>query len=411
MPGVYVRNDGTYGTTIDTDVTISAGTNYIELNFLTGAITTNQTGFTAGRMRLWVAVSNGSSITSVVDWRSKFVQPLSTTSAVLGTPKLEWTNSGDVIVAGTLTYTIPVAAQGAVTLMAGDGFTFYKNYTVNVAKTQITFAGLSDLPPAGTPLEFLYSNGSSSVVLGPLVNSDYSYVFGKLGTAPEWDDFLGPFSATVSKMGWAFTVTGTGATVTKVTEFSQAQGLVQLSTGTTASGNATIYLGAANACQAWGCNSSGAGTGIAPEFICLLKVPTLDDLSNTFFIIAGITTDFTTVASTKPSSGIYFEYDRAVGGLNWNVIVKSAGTENARLDTGAAVTNTYTFLWLKVTDSNGGVTARVLGSGSVVTSSAAWQNASTYGPIVHIKKKALLVARTVLVDLIGWFVPTLTARA
>ena len=70
--GRYEKEDGTTVLLADSSVTIASGTNYIELTYSTGAVSSNQSGFTAGigTKKLWVAVSNGSAITSVTDYRA-----------------------------------------------------------------------------------------------------------------------------------------------------------------------------------------------------------------------------------------------------------------------------------------------------------------------------------------------------
>lgn len=84
--GTYQKNDGTYVQAVDQNVTIASGTNYVELDFTTGVVSSNQVGFTSGRMRLWIAISNGTTITGKpTDWRARQQQsaasPGATTSS------------------------------------------------------------------------------------------------------------------------------------------------------------------------------------------------------------------------------------------------------------------------------------------------------------------------------------------
>jgi hypothetical protein len=73
--GRYEKSDGTSVTVNDGTVAISSGTNYVELNYDTGAITSNQSGFTAGRKKLWQVISDGTRASVITDYRARATQP------------------------------------------------------------------------------------------------------------------------------------------------------------------------------------------------------------------------------------------------------------------------------------------------------------------------------------------------
>lgn len=74
--GRYENIDGDTSYVSDGTVVIASGTNYIELDYDDGVVKSNQVGFTSGRLRLWVAVSNGTTITGTpTDYRPQFMQP------------------------------------------------------------------------------------------------------------------------------------------------------------------------------------------------------------------------------------------------------------------------------------------------------------------------------------------------
>jgi hypothetical protein len=69
--GGNVHNDNVVTTTVDGTVALTdTTTNYIEVNISTGAVTANTSGFTAGRIPLFTAVTSGGSITVVTDKRT-----------------------------------------------------------------------------------------------------------------------------------------------------------------------------------------------------------------------------------------------------------------------------------------------------------------------------------------------------
>lgn len=74
--GRYEDLNGVSHYVSDGTVAIASGTNYIELDYATGVVSSNQVGFTDGRLKLWVAASDGLAIVgNPTDFRPQQIQP------------------------------------------------------------------------------------------------------------------------------------------------------------------------------------------------------------------------------------------------------------------------------------------------------------------------------------------------
>lgn len=160
-----VRDDNTIISISATSVPVTDNiVNYIEVDPSTGFVTSNTTGFTTAQIPLAEVTALGGVITTVIDRRTTLFASASGGGG--GSVTMLWTTSGATTTTGVVNYPVPVVAQGKATLLAGDGFSFYKNYTLNAIKTQLTFDSVGDVPPTGTPLEFLYSNAAVGAATG-----------------------------------------------------------------------------------------------------------------------------------------------------------------------------------------------------------------------------------------------------
>jgi len=203
------------------------------------------------------------------------------------------------------------------------------------------------------------------------------------------DDFVSP--AVTGKLPWTSTVSGTGAANTVVTTngTSNNPGIVQFSTGTTATGRAALALAP---------TSKFFGGGVA-TFELLVYIPTLSDAAQEFILRLGFGD---IVAGTDNVDGVYFEYNRLTS-VNW--LMKTAN--NSTRTTTASSTAVVAGAWVKlkaVVNANGTnvdyyVNGALIGS---VTTNIPITVARVCGPNLAIVKSAGTTARTMLVDYFGF---------
>ena len=186
---------------------------------------------------------------------------------------------------------------------------------------------------------------------------------------------------------WTSTVSGTGAASTIVTTnmTSNNFGIVQHTTGTTATGRAAHSLGV---------TAGFFGGGIA-TFESLIYIPTLADATQDYRIRLGYGD---TVDGTDQVDGVYFEYDRGVS-ANWRL--KTANNSSRTVtDSGVAVA---AGAWLKlgwVVNAGGTSVAYYINGTNVgtVVATIPVAVARVCGPFIIISKIAGTTARTLLVD-------------
>lgn len=220
------------------------------------------------------------------------------------------------------------------------------------------------------------------------VFSDWTEAFSPTNAAA-----AGPLNAELSGTGASVQVGTFGADATE-----RAIGILQMDTGTTASGRAGIY--------------NGSNTCLAPQqgaalFACRIAVEALSTGSDRFQVFAGFQ-DMRGAAA--PNDGVYFKYDDAAS-ANWRVACKGGGTESVA-DAGGplAVGTTYVILGIFVNPgwtradffySSDSIAAVVSGAG---TQSGGNMPISTEltNVGISINKTIGLNQRNMDIDWIGW---------
>lgn len=194
-------------------------------------------------------------------------------------------------------------------------------------------------------------------------------------------------AAIAGDFAWTNTVNGTGAASTVVTtnQTSNNQGIIQHSTGTTATGRAAHNL---NLSQAF------FGGGVT-TFESLIYIPTLATAGEDYRFRIGFGD---TVDGNDQVDGVYFEYDRGVS-ANWRAKTANNSSRTAT-DTGIAVAAGS---WVKlswVMNAAGTSCAYYVNGtlGATVTTNIPTTVARVSGPFLIISKIAGTTARTVLID-------------
>jgi hypothetical protein len=175
-------------------------------------------------------------------------------------------------------------------------------------------------------------------------------------------------------------VSGAGAAITQTAE-SGAYGVAQLTTGTTTTGRA--------------CSISASivrlGDGSA-RYDSILRIPTLDDLVDTFIVIAGIGG----TSTGEHANGCYFAYDRTIG-TNWQCKTSSSSVRTTA-DSGVAVTTSYVRLTVIVNAAGTSVAFYINGVLVATITTNIPTLAATFNISAGIFKSAGANARTVLCD-------------
>jgi hypothetical protein len=156
-----------------------------------------------------------------------------------------------------------------------------------------------------------------------------------------FEDFL---ADTYSSNGWISSLGG--GTITQVTTYpnrTNQQGVLALSTGTSATGAPQIRLGLSNA----GALYLGNGVFTMERFV---NIETLSDATQEFFSIVGATTN----ANFNGTGGVYFLYDRSTinnsiygaGSVNWKCVTRLTGLTTTVTTTSIPIT---AGAWVKLT--------------------------------------------------------------
>jgi len=159
-------------------------------------------------------------------------------------------------------------------------------------------------------------------------------------TSPDRYRFLQNDFITETLGGLVSTVSGTGASAQAgtfgVDLTEQAQGVVQIDTGTTATGRS--FLGSANVNALW--VAAGQiirwGSRVVPEL--------LSSGVDTFIMHVGLLDNS---GGGEPTDGAYFRYTDAVNGGRWEAIVAAGGTRQA-FDTGVLAQQQYQVLEVEI---------------------------------------------------------------
>ena len=136
-------------------------TNYIEINPATGAVTSNTTGFTAGRIPLYSAVTGVSTVTSYTDHRMSFAKVFGILSKAMTDANTTLTQAeakNEILqFTGTLT-----AGRNIVIPLVPMQYTVFNNTTGGFALTFIGATG-TGIAVAATRRAIVYADGTNVV--------------------------------------------------------------------------------------------------------------------------------------------------------------------------------------------------------------------------------------------------------
>lgn len=204
-----------------------------------------------------------------------------------------------------------------------------------------------------------------------------------------FDDWISNTSA--GNSGWATANAGTGSassmTTTGVNSTYRAHGVVQLVTGSTAAGRASLILGTANMV----CGHSEITVVINAGF------SSLSSGTERFQCTLGLGDDTGATVNAQQTDGIYFRYDDAVSS-NWIIETSQASTRTSTT-TSVAVSNTQ-FQELKFVVNYAGSSVEFFIDGiSVGTIATNLPGAGQYfAPIIKIMKSIGTTSRPLYVD-------------
>lgn len=163
----------------------------------------------------------------------------------------------------------------------------------------------------------------------------------------EGTDFNPFIGSGASQMRKGSNTSGSGATVAQGWEWVNTTnnwlGAIKCETGTTASGRAAMHVG----------NNALIFGSMAYMLETVISVEVLSTVSEEYVVLYGFTD---TAASTTPTRGAYFRYDRLNEGGSWIAVTESGSTETTT-DTGVEVTAGFTQAGQKlkiVVDADGG---------------------------------------------------------
>ncbi len=200
-----------------------------------------------------------------------------------------------------------------------------------------------------------------------------------------YEDWISP--AVAGNLAWTSTVSGTGAANTLVTtnQGSNQVGIVQFTTGTTATGRAALALAP---------TSQFFGGGVA-MFEMLVRIPTLSVVAQEYIIRLGFG-DLVTGADHV--DGIYFEYNRLTN-VNW--LLKTANNSVRTSTDSTVAVAAGAWIKLKAIVNNNGTNVDYYINGTLVgsvTTNIPTTVARVSGPTLIIVKSAGTTGLTMLVD-------------
>jgi hypothetical protein len=225
----------------------------------------------------------------------------------------------------------------------------------------------------------LTSNGSSLVYLYPEEAKRASLV-------EHHDDWIA--GAVASEAGWLAAQTGTGAgssVLAAAPVDENHPGILQLSTGTTATGYAAIHRGVGSMLL--------GGAAIVQEW--LVRVPTLSDGTNTYVLRIGLGDSTTGTAHTD---GVFFEYSSAVS-PNWQIRTRANNADTTTASSTSVTAGAWVKLRLEINAPGTSVTFYVNGSAIGTHSANIPLGAGRQlGPIASIIKTVGTTARLAHID-------------
>jgi hypothetical protein len=158
--GRYDDAEGVSHFVADGAVPIVLGNNYIEMDYPSGVISSNASGFTEGALKMWVATSDGTDIVNVTDYRPQEMQPggggvsvgFSKNSA--GTSSLTYAYRGGIVRSDNVVVDV---AAGTVSLT--DNATNY----VEVSGAGVVSANTVDWTSGSVPLARITTAGGNII--------------------------------------------------------------------------------------------------------------------------------------------------------------------------------------------------------------------------------------------------------
>lgn len=145
-----------------------------------------------------------------------------------------------------------------------------------------------------------------------------------------WADFI---SGSVTANGLTNNNSGSGAGTRQMWEFvtnaSNSQGVLELGTGTTATGFCSVNTG----------NNAIHTSNSAIDFMVRVQMWTISAAADEYTVNAGLANDVTSTG--RGASEITFRYDRVAHGANWQCVTRASSTETVT-DSGVAVTASAT---------------------------------------------------------------------
>jgi len=205
-----------------------------------------------------------------------------------------------------------------------------------------------------------------------------------------YEDFVA--NGSVGNQGFSNYASGTLAATTSysgTTGYDSSRvGIIQLATGTTASGSTGEYLGNTNIF---------AGGGVITVELAVF-IPTLSTSSQRFIVIAGLGNN--NAVQGANTAGIYFSYSDSASSGAWVANVAQGGTTTA-LTTGATVAaNTWYRLAFTTAANGGSATFTVNGANTTTPAGTNMPrtNANLVAPMVKLVKTIGTTSETALLD-------------
>ncbi|HJQ08957.1 MAG TPA: hypothetical protein VJ836_05755, partial [Candidatus Saccharimonadales bacterium] len=195
--------------------------------------------------------------------------------------------------------------------------------------------------------------------------------------------------------GWDGEQIGTGASVDNITTtFSGRPGIVELTTGTTTTGRASIHISVDG-----GGNWEPIIISGGDEIEFAINIPTLSDVSggtNEYDIRAGLCDN----SSGDCVDGVYFEYNRDTS-ANWIIGASSNTTNRSETTTSTAVATGWHRFKMVVNSSASSIEYFIDGvSVGTISTAANLPTTRATSPMFHIIKEAGATARTIMIDYI-----------
>lgn len=201
------------------------------------------------------------------------------------------------------------------------------------------------------------------------------------------EDFV-VVTSTAANLNWTVTASGTNAAGSIVTTGADADhlGVLQLTSGTTASGRATLHLGTANIVL---------GTRQV-ECEIVLQVPTLGDATQRFTVYAGLGDS---TAAGESTDAIGFRYADNVNSGRWVAYCRSNGVESVINSSVAVAAGQWDRLRWRLASGGASVEFFIddVSIGSI-SSNIPSGTARALAPLVKAEKTVGTTARTLLVD-------------